>query len=80
MADIAKTIGRLVCSLLWLALLIVVTWPLAYFCAGFWLFILPFEPLLDISKSIIIINIIYVVFIVELYFDPFFFGIISHLH
>ena len=59
MADVAKTIGRLICSILWLALLIIVAWPLAYFCAAWWVFFLPLEPLADISKFIILCTFIF---------------------
>jgi len=49
MAEVARTLGRILLSIVWLAILLIVAWPVAYFCAAWWVFFLPFEPLAAIG-------------------------------
>ena len=51
MADAKAFIKHVFFSIVWLALLLVVAWPLAYFCAAWWVFLQPFEPLLGIGAE-----------------------------
>lgn len=39
-------------SFLWLLLLLFIGWPIAGICAGWWVFILPFEGIHDVVKQI----------------------------
>lgn len=44
--------NNIVFSLLWVFLLIFLGWPIAAFCAGWWVIFLPFEELHKIFKQI----------------------------
>jgi len=43
---------NIVFSLIWIVLLIFLAWPVAAFCAGWWVIFLPFEGIHDIVKQI----------------------------
>jgi hypothetical protein len=43
---------KIVFSFIWILLLIFITWPIAGFCAGFWLFLQPFEACFSFVKEI----------------------------
>mmetsp|Transcript_19897 Transcript_19897/g.22323 ORF Transcript_19897/g.22323 Transcript_19897/m.22323 type:complete len:81 (+) Transcript_19897:152-394(+) len=43
-------------SIIWLLLLLCVGWPIAYMCAGVWIFLLPFEALGIIHAPVKSIN------------------------
>lgn len=36
--------GNIIMSIVWLILLIIIGWPIAGFCAGFYILFLPFVP------------------------------------
>jgi len=39
-------------SLVWILFLIFLGWPVAYFCAAWWVFFLPFEGLFGFVKEV----------------------------
>ncbi|KAL7534738.1 hypothetical protein ACHAWF_004937 [Thalassiosira exigua] len=39
-------------SLLWLILLLVLAWPVAFLCAALWVLLMPFEPCCACMRSI----------------------------
>jgi len=43
--------NKLLFSILWILLLIFIGWPIAAFCAGWWVIILPFEGVHNIFKQ-----------------------------
>jgi hypothetical protein len=43
---------KIVFSFIWILLLLFITWPIAGFCAGFWLFLQPFEACFSFGASI----------------------------
>jgi len=44
--------NKIVYTIIWILLLIFLAWPIAGFCAAWWVFFLPFEGLHDICKFI----------------------------
>jgi hypothetical protein len=48
----SKAMEKICYSLIWILLLLFVAWPLAGFCAGWWLFFQPFEAFLGVVKEV----------------------------
>jgi hypothetical protein len=43
MSNASSSYSPIVYKILWTLVLIIIAWPLAYFCATWWVFLLPFE-------------------------------------
>jgi len=43
--------SKLVYMVIWTILLVLVAWPLAFFVASIWVFLLPFEALIPVGTS-----------------------------
>jgi len=44
--------NKCVYSIIWTLVLVIIVWPLAYFCATWWIFLLPFEGLFAFVRDV----------------------------